>query len=54
LSRRGVVEVIHGFSFATDGALDQQLRSYIPYYNRVRSHSGLGYYTPFDYETRGA
>jgi putative transposase len=47
-------DVVHGFSFATDGALDRQLRSYIPYYNRVRLHSGLGYCSPIDYETRGA
>jgi putative transposase len=47
-------DVVHGFSFATDGALDRQLRSYIPYYNRVRLHSGLGYCSPIDYEMQGA
>jgi len=27
-------------------------RSYIPYYNGVRLHSGIGYASPIDYETR--
>ena len=47
-------DVVHGFSVGTDGALDRQLRSYIPYYNRVRLHSALGYCSPIDYERRGA
>ena len=38
----------------TDSDLDRQLRSYLPYYNRVRLHSGLEYRSPIDYETRGA
>ena len=47
-------DVVHGVLFETDGALDRQLRSYLPYYNRVRLHSGLGYRSPIDYETREA
>jgi hypothetical protein len=29
-----------------------QLQSYIPYYNGVRLHSGIGYASPIDYEAR--
>ncbi len=47
-------DVVHGFTFATDGALERQLRSYMPFYNRLRLHSQLGYRSPVDYETRGA
>ena len=42
--------VVHAFRFTSDGTLDQQLRSYVPYYKRVR-HSGLDYRSPGDYET---
>jgi Integrase core domain len=28
------------------------LRGYIPYYNRVRMHTGIGYSSPVDYEAQ--
>ena len=43
-------DVIHGVSFAREAELTKRLRSYIPYYNGVRLHSGIGYRSPIDYE----
>jgi transposase InsO family protein len=43
-------DVVHGVTFATDVDLMSQLRSYIPYYNGVRLHSGIGYSSPRAYE----
>ena len=43
-------DVVHGISVASPDELGRLLRSYIPYYNRVRLHSGLGYRSPVDYE----
>lgn len=45
-------DVVHGVSFASHEALDRRVRSYIPYYNGVRLHSGLGYRSPIDYEAQ--
>jgi putative transposase len=45
-------DTVHGFTFATAEDLAQLLRSYIPYYNGVRLHSGIGYASPIDYEIR--
>jgi putative transposase len=45
-------DAVHGFAFAAAHELAQLLRSYIPYYNGVRLHSGIGYASPIDYETR--
>ena len=45
-------DVIHGVSFARDAELTNLLRSYIPYYNGERLHSGIGYSSPIDYEAR--
>ena len=45
-------DAVHGFTFATAQDLAQLLRSYIPYYNSVRLHSGIGYASPIYYETR--
>jgi hypothetical protein len=36
------------------GEVARLLRGYIPYYNRVRLHSGLSYRSPVDYEVRRA
>lgn len=47
-------DVVHGVSVASPEELGRLLRSYIPYYNRVRLRSGLGYRSPVDYEARGA
>jgi transposase InsO family protein len=43
--------VVHGICFAQEPELRTLLRSYIPYYNRVRLHSGIGYSSPIAYET---
>ncbi len=43
-------DVVHGVRFLRDAALARLLRSYIPYYKRVRLHSGLGYRSPIDYQ----
>lgn len=45
-------DVVHGVSFESPGELARRLRSYIPYYNGVRLHSGIGYRSPIDYEAR--
>jgi putative transposase len=45
-------DTVHGFTFADDTDLERLLRSYIPYYNGVRLHSGIGYCSPVEYETR--
>ncbi len=45
-------DVVHGVTFAHEVELAHVLRSYIPYYNGVRLHSGIGYASPIDYEAR--
>jgi transposase InsO family protein len=45
-------DTVHGFIFTDTAALRQLLRSYIPYYNGVRLHSGIGYSSPVEYEAR--
>jgi len=45
-------DVVHGIRFAQEAELRTLLRSYIPYYNRVRLHSGIGYSSPITYETQ--
>jgi putative transposase len=45
-------EAVHGVTFAHHAALTQRLRSYIPYYNGIRLHSGIGYSSPIAYEAR--
>jgi len=47
-------DVVHGVSLGSQDELGRLLRSYIPYYNRVRLRSGLGYRSPVDYEARRA
>ena len=47
-------DVVHGVRLASPEELGRLLRSYIPYYNRVRLHSGLGYRSPVDFEARRA
>jgi putative transposase len=46
-------DVVHGVRFGGDNELVSLLRSYIPYYNGVRLHSGIGYSSPVAYEARG-
>ena len=45
-------DAVHGVTFAQEGELAHVLRSYIPYYNVRRLHSGIGYAAPVDYEAR--
>ena len=45
-------DTIDGFTFTIAEELGQLLRSYIPYYNGVRLHSGIGYRSPIDYEAQ--
>jgi putative transposase len=47
-------DVIHGVSLATPDDVSRLLHSYLPYYNRERLHSGLGYRSPVDYEAQRA
>jgi len=46
-------DVVHGVHFAAATELVSLLHSYIPYYNGVRLHSGIGYSSPVAYEARG-
>ena len=43
-------EAVHGFRFRRRAELEKLVRSYIPYYNGARLHSGIGYSSPIDYE----
>jgi transposase InsO family protein len=45
-------DVVHGVPVTRDVELTRLLHSYIPYYNGVRLHSGIGYSSPIDYERR--
>ncbi len=45
-------DAVHGVRFAHPVELARLVRSYIPYYNGVRLHSGIGYSSPIDYEAR--
>jgi putative transposase len=47
-------DVIRGHRFANDTGLLAVVRRYIRRYNRVRTHSSLGYRSPIDYEHRAA
>jgi transposase InsO family protein len=47
-------DVIHGVNVVTPDDVGRIVRSYIPYYNRLRLHSGLGYRSPIDYEAQRA
>jgi transposase InsO family protein len=45
-------DVVHGVTLTRDADLIRLLRSYIPYYNGMRLHSGIGYASPVSYEAR--
>ena len=45
-------DTIEGFTFTCAEEVEQLLRSYMPYYNGVRLHSGIGYRSPMDYEAQ--
>ena len=47
-------DVVHGVSLASPDDVGRLMCSYLPYYNRVRLHAGLGYRSPVDYEARRA
>lgn len=47
-------DVIHGVEFLTDDALRACLRWYVPFYNRKRLHSSLGYRPPAEFEEKVA
>jgi transposase InsO family protein len=47
-------DVVHGITLASPTESGRLVRRYIPYYNRVRLHSGLGYRSPVDYEAQRA
>jgi len=47
-------DVIHGVRFTDDEQLRACIRSYIPFYNRHRSHSSIGFVSPVEYESRVA
>jgi transposase-like protein len=52
-ARRGVVEGRRACEIKRLQTLERELlRGYIPYYNRVRMHSGIGYSSPVDYEAQ--
>ena len=43
-------DAVHGVRFEHEAELRTLLRRYMPYYNGVRLHSGIGYSSPIDYE----
>jgi putative transposase len=45
-------DAVHGVAFGHEGELARLLRSYIPFYNRVRLHSAIGYASPVTFEAR--
>ena len=47
-------DVIQGRGCETIAELRRTLRWYLPFYNRQRLHSALGYQSPVDYERRAA
>ena len=47
-------DVVHDVRLVSQDDVARLLRSYLPYYNRVRLHSGLGYRSPVDYEAQHA
>jgi putative transposase len=47
-------DVVHRESFTRHEDYARMLRSYMPFYNNLRLHSGLGYCSPANYELRHA
>jgi hypothetical protein len=45
-------DTVHGVTFAHEVELAHVPRSYIPYHNSARLHSGIGYASPVNYEAR--
>lgn len=47
-------ELLRGRRFETEAPLRAALQRYIPYYNRTRVHTSLGFKSPIDYERLAA
>jgi putative transposase len=45
-------DAVHGIHFQRQAELERLVRSYMPYHNGVRLHSGIGYSSPVDSEAR--
>ena len=45
-------DVVHGIHFRHRAELERLVRSYMPYYNGVRLHSGIDYSSPVAYEAQ--
>jgi len=43
-------EWLHGLRFDSDDALRARIQSYMPFYNKERLHSSLGYQSPTEFE----
>lgn len=47
-------DMYHRETFRKEYRLEQAIRSYVDFYNRVRLHSSLGYMTPIEFERANA
>ena len=45
-------DAVHGVRCTHPAELVRLVHGYIPFYNSVRLHSGIGYSSPIEYETR--
>ena len=45
-------DAVHGVRFAHHAEFERPVRGYIPYYNGVRRHLGIGYCSPIACEAR--
>jgi putative transposase len=45
-------DAVHAVALPQQDELARRLRSYLPYYNGVRLHSGIGYCSPIAYEAQ--
>ena len=47
-------DIVHGVHFAHDREIAAELSDYMPFYNKRRLHSSLGYVPPATYEQQSA